>query len=350
MIGNRIRIASIGAGMIGHVHANILARMEECDFTGIADLNPKAEEIAKQLGVRFYEDYKEMINKERPDGVVISVPNELHESIGCYCLQQGIHVFMEKPISSTISEAKALIMSARQNNVKLLVGHHRRFNPMVVATKEMIKRGELGNLVGISVLWAMYKPSEYFVDGEWRRKKGGGPILINTIHEVDDLRYMYGEIDRVYAEASNKTRKFEVEDTVSVTVRFTDGVLASLLMSDTAPSLWAYEATMGENKFFFPTNGDIYHFLGSKASLTFPGMVKVYYPDSSRMGWQYPLITEHLDIKSSDPYPEQMSHFCRVIRGEEEPRTSGEEALRTLRVTSAISKSVEKRKPITVEY
>ena len=60
---------------------------------------------------------------------------------------------------------------------------------MVNATKDMIKRGELGDLVGISVLWAMYKPSEYFTVGEWRKKKGGGPILINTIHEADDLRY-----------------------------------------------------------------------------------------------------------------------------------------------------------------
>ena len=221
---------------------------------------------------------------------------------------------------------------------------------MVNATKGMIERGELGDIVGISVLWAMYKPAEYFVVGQWRRKKGGGPILINTIHEMDDLRYMYGEIERVYAEASNKSRKFEVEDTVSVTVRFTDGVLASVLMSDTAPSLWAYEATMGENKFFFPTKGDTYHFLGTKASLTFPGMVKVYYPDPSKMGWQHPLTVEQLDIKSSDPYPEQMSHFCRVIRGEEQPRTSGEDALRSLCVTSAIIESVENREPITVAY
>ncbi|MCK4858862.1 MAG: Gfo/Idh/MocA family oxidoreductase, partial [candidate division Zixibacteria bacterium] len=331
-------------------HAKILSRMEECDYTGIADFDPQAEEIAKQLGTRFYEDYKEMIDKERPDGVAISVPNELHESIGCFCLQRGVHVFMEKPIASTISEAQALIESARESNVKLLIGHHRRFNPMVNATKEMIKKGELGDLVGISVLWAMYKPSEYFVAGEWRKKKGGGPVLINTIHEIDDLRYMYGEIERVYAEVSNKTRKFEVEDTVCATVRFKDGVLASILMSDTAPSLWGYEATMGENKFFYKTNGDIYHFLGNKASLTFPGMVKVCYADPSKMGWQYPLTTEHLDIKSSDPYPEQMSHFCRVIRGEEKPRTSGEDALRTLRGISAIIESVEKRKPITVDY
>jgi predicted dehydrogenase len=351
MNGKKIRIASIGVGMIGHVHAEILSRMEECDYVAIADFDPQVEEIATKLGTRFYEDYREMIDRERPDGAVISAPNELHESIGCYCLQRGAHVFMEKPIAPRISQAQALIKCARENNVKLLIGHHRRFNPMVNATREMIARGDLGDMVGISVLWAMYKPREYFVAGEWRKKKGGGgPILINTIHEMDDLRYMYGEIERVYAEASNKTRKFEVEDTVSVTVRFEDGVLASVLMSDTAPSLWGYEATMGENTFFFPTKGDIYHFLGRKASLTFPGMVKVYYADPSKMGWQHPLTVEQLDIKSGNPYPEQMSHFCRVIKGEEKPRTSGEDALRTLRVTSAIVESVEKRKPVTIEY
>jgi predicted dehydrogenase len=79
-------------------------------------------------------------------------------------------------------------------------------------------------------------------------------------------------------------------------------------------------------------------------------MVKVYYADPSKMGWQHPLTTEQLGIKSANPYPQQLSHFCRVIRGEEEPRTSGEDALRTLRVTSAIIESVEKRRPITVSY
>lgn len=179
---------------------------------------------------------------------------------------------------------------------------------------------------------------------------GGGPILINMIHEIDNLRYMYGEIERVYAEVSNKTRNFEVEDTVSVTVRFKDGVLASILMSDTVPSLWAYEPTMGENKFFFPTKGDIYHFLGNKASLSFPGMVKVYYADPSKAGWQHPLTTERLNIKSSDPYPQQMRHFCKVVKGEEEARTSGEDALRTLRVTMALHESVERNEPVKIKY
>jgi predicted dehydrogenase len=346
----RIRIVSIGVGMIGHVHAGILSRMDECDYVGISDTDSQNREIAAKLGTKYYEDHREMIDREHPDGVVISVPNELHEPIGCYCLRRGVHVFMEKPIAPTLEGAQALINSARENNVQLLIGHHRRFNPMVVATKELIRRGELGDLVGISVLWGMYKPSEYFEHGAWRKNKGGGTILINTIHEVDNLRFMYGEIERVYAEASNKTRRFEVEDTVCVSLRFKDGVLGTVLMSDTVPSLWAYEATMGENKFFYPTQGDIYHFLGTRASLTFPGMTKVYYSDPSKRGWQHALTTERLAIKSRDPYPEQMAHFCRVITGEENPRTSGEDALRSLRVTMAILESGVTHKPVVVEY
>ncbi|TFG61858.1 MAG: Gfo/Idh/MocA family oxidoreductase, partial [Spirochaetales bacterium] len=320
---NRVRLASIGAGMIGHVHAGIASRMEECEYVALCDADASKADMARELGVKYYSDFRVMIEKERLDGVIISLPNEMHEPVGSACAEKGLHIMMEKPIAPTIDAAEKLVRSARANKVNLLVAHHRRFNPMVTATRELIRNGELGDMVGISVLWSMYKPDEYFVAGEWRKKKGGGPILINTIHEVDNLRYMYGEIERVYAETSSRTRKFEVEDTVSITVRFEDGVLASVLMSDAAPSLWGYEAVMGENKFFYHTQGDIYHFLGRKASLTFPGMVKVYYADQSRTGWQYPLTTESLDIKSGDPYPYQLSNFCKVIRGEETPRTSG---------------------------
>jgi len=218
----------------------------------------------------------------------------------------------------------------------------------MVATRDMVRGGELGEIVGVSVLWCMYKPKEYFEAGPWRKQKGGGPILINTIHEIDDLRFIYGEIGRVYAETSNKIRKFEVEDTVSISLRFKDGTPASILMSDAAPSVWGYECTMGENPFFFHTEGNIYHYLGTKASLTFPGMLKVYYADPTKVGWQHPLTTTQLPIKSRDPYPDQLRHFCRVIRGEETPRTSGEDALRTLQVTMAVHESGHTNMPIEV--
>jgi predicted dehydrogenase len=346
----RVRLASIGVGMIGQVHAKVAARMKECEYVAICDTDPSQEQRARDLGVKFYTDYRKMIEKEKLDGVIISLPNELHAPVGSACAERGLHLFVEKPIASTVEEAEKLIASTRNNAVHLLIGHHRRFNPMVVATREMIRNGELGDIVGISILWCMYKPSEYFVVGPWRKRKGGGPVLINMIHEIDILRYCCGEIRRVYADLSNKTRGFEVEDTVSVSVRFIDGTLASILLSDAAPSVWGYECTMSENPFFYPTRGNIYHFLGTKASLTFPGMLKVYYADPSKAGWQHPLTTEQLEISSGDPYPSQLSHFCKVIRGQEEPRTSGQDAQKTLIVTRAILESGQTGRPVDIVY
>jgi predicted dehydrogenase len=334
--------------MIGQVHAKVLARLEECEFVALCDPDPAKEKMAAELGTRYYRDHLEMMDREKPDGVVVSVPNEMHEEVGLECAARGIHIFMEKPLTTTLDSADRLIEGARRHKVKLLCGHHRRFNPKINAVRGAIRAGELGSLVAVNVFWCMYKPSEYFVAGEWRRRKGGGPILINTIHEIDNLRYVCGEISRVYAEVSNKTRGFEVEDTVSVSVRFRDGALASILMSDTAPSLWGYESNLGENPFFHPTTGDIYHYLGTKASLTFPGLVKVFYPDPAKQGWQHPLGMQQLRAPAWDTYVEQMRHFCRVVRGEEEPRTSGEDARRTLEVIQAVAESGATHRPVEV--
>ncbi len=345
----RVRLASIGAGMIGQVHARVAARLDECEYVALCDLDPAKEKMAAELGTTYYRDHREMLDREKPDGVIVSVPNEAHEAVGLECADRGLHLFMEKPIATTLESADRLVAGARRNKVRILVGHHRRFNPLINAARDAVRSGELGTLVAVSVLWCMYKPSEYFREGgEWRRRRGGGPILINTIHEIDNLRYVCGEICRVYAEVSNATRGFEVEDTVSVSMRFRGGALASILMSDAAPSLWGYECTMGENPFFHPTRGDIYHYLGTKASLTFPGLVKVYYADAAKAGWQHPISTVQVQAPKHDTYVEQMRHFCRVVRGEEEPRTSGEDGRRTLEITMAVGESGRTSRPIEV--
>lgn len=343
-----VRLASIGAGMIGHLHARLARGLPECEYLALSDPNPAKAELAAELGVRYYPDYRRMIDQEPLDGVLISVPNEAHDAVGVECAERGLHLFMEKPIAASLEAADRLIGAARANKVQLYVAHHRRFNPRINRVREALRGGELGELVGVSVLWCMYKPAEYFAAGPWRAEKGGGPILINTIHEIDLLRYLHGEFARVYAEVSNKSRGFEVEDTVSVSMRFADGALASILMSDAAPSLWGYESTAGENPFFFPTKGDLYHFLGRKASLTFPGLVKVFYADPARLGWQHPLSTEQLEVAPCDPYVEQLRHFCRVVRGEEPPRTSGEDARRSLAVAMAVRESGVTGRPVAV--
>jgi predicted dehydrogenase len=345
----RARLAIIGLGMIGKVHAQSASEVEECELVAISDADKSKETLYQQYNAVFYSDYRKMIQREEIDGVVIAVPNDAHEPVGSVCAQRGFHLLVEKPITTEIEAAKKLVDSAAKNNVQLLVGHQRRFNPRVEAAREMIRNGELGNLLGVSVLWGLYKPDEYFVDGPWRKEIGGGPILLNLIHEIDTLRYLCGEITSVYADLSHKARNFPVEDTFSLSLRFENGTVGSLLFTDSAPSVWSYDCTSGENPFFFRTNGNCYHFFGTEASLDFPDLKKVYYADKNRKGWQHPLTIQRTGVSNANPYSRQLAHFCRVISGEEKPRTSGSDALRTMTVIDAVFKSGQNGQPVHLE-
>ena len=91
--------------------------------------------------------------------------------------------------------------------VPVLVGHHRRHNPRIKAVREMIAKGQIGQLTAVVGLWLLKKPDSYF-DVAWRREPGGGPILINLVHDIDDLRFICGEIVEVQALTSNSARGF----------------------------------------------------------------------------------------------------------------------------------------------
>ncbi len=344
---NVVRLAIIGSGLIGKKHAEIAKHLHECTLVAVCDINKTAKQTAEEFGAKFYTDYQEMLEKEDLDGVIIAVPTDLHVPVGIICAQKGLHLLVEKPIAASVSDAESLIAAVRQNNIRLLVGHYRRFNPLVEMTRKIIRGGEIGKLVGVTILWTLLKPSEYF-QASWRKSQGGGPILINLIHDIDNIRYICGEIIRVYAEMSNVVRKFPVEDSVSVALRFEDGAIGSILVSDCVPSMWSYEATTGENAHFFhnPNPENCYYFFGTKASFVFPCLKKVFYPRHAQSGWQYPVSTEEVEIVRSDPYQEQLKHFCHVVQGIENPRITGEDAKKTLEAALAIHKSGETGKPI----
>jgi predicted dehydrogenase len=330
-------------GLIGTAHARTLRKVEECELVAVADVDEKHRETAAQLGVKYYQDYEAMIRSETLHGVILATPNHLHVPMGIACAQQGLHLLVEKPIASTLAEADRLIEAAAQNKVRILVGHQRRFNALVEKTREIVRGGELGRLVGATITWALLKPPEYFEGSfAWRKNKGGGPILINLIHEIDNLRYICGEIDEVSAISSNRVRNFSVEDTAGVTLRFDSGAVGSVFVSDCAPSVSAYEGTTGENPLVYHDFGNCYQFYGTEASLSFPQMKKLFYSDPAKMGWHYPITEQGVKVfQGDDPYVKEFRHFAKVILGEEPSRISGEDGRRTLEVTLAIQRSGE---------
>jgi len=129
------------------------------------------------------------------------------------CARRGVHILIEKPVTDKIETAAALTTEVRKAGVKSLVGHHRRHHLQVRTLKALLGEGRIGDVVGVSAIWATHKPVDYFKVAPWRTEPGGGPILINLIHEIDFLRFTIGEIAAVEATASNRQRGFAVEDT-----------------------------------------------------------------------------------------------------------------------------------------
>ena len=134
----------------------------------------------------------------------------------------------------------------RRSGVPVLVGHHRRHNPRIKAIRDKVAGGEIGQLTAVVGLWLLKKPDDYF-DVAWRREAGGGPLLINLLHDIDNLRFICGEISEVQAMTSNKARGFAVEDTAGLLLKFAGGAIGTVTLSDTTPAPWSWELSSGEN-------------------------------------------------------------------------------------------------------
>lgn len=343
---NPIKIAVIGTGLIGQKHLEIVEANAECALVAVCDADPAGAAIAAKYGVPFYQNYTALLAEYSLQGAIIATPTNTHASVATACAEQGIHILVEKPIARTLAEAKELLAVAESHGVQILVGHHRRHNPLVQQARHIIQSGEIGQLVGVTAMFTLLKPADYY-EVTWRTQLGGGPILTNLIHDIDNLRFICGEIESVYAMASSKMRGFAVEDTASLTLQFANGAVGSVLVSDVTPAPWSYELTSGENPSYPITGQDCYYFCGTEGSLAFPSLTGWRYPPGQTPGWHQPLAQHHWDKpKSVDPLAAQMAHFCQVIRGEADPLVSGEEGLKTLAVAQAVLESAQRKLPV----
>ena len=341
----RLRLAVVGAGQMGRRHAELIAANGSSSLVGISDVDPSRRSVADELQAPFYGDVEALLERERPDGVVVATPNGDHAPVAELCVRHSANLLIEKPIADTVDSAGRIVRAAESAGVQVLVGHHRRHSPFVAAAREIVGSGEIGRLVAVSMLWTLRKPDDYY-DVEWRRTPpAGGPTLINLVHEIDTLRFICGEIGEVYAHAGSSARGFEVEDSVSISIAFHNGAVGSVLASDATPSPWSYELTTRENPLYFSADADCYHFMGDEGSLSFPGMEMWRYEDRYRSGWQHPLIKTRRAVVRADPLTLQLEHFQRVIRREERPIADGRDGSRSLAVALAVIESFRSGQP-----
>jgi predicted dehydrogenase len=333
-----IGIAVVGAGRIGRRHIELIRQSRHCEVAAIIDPAPDAAGLARDCDVPVHRSLTDLFSAQHPDAVIAATPNAMHARDGIECVRHGVPVLIEKPIADSLQNAKQLVDAAENAQVPLLVGHHRRHSPLLAKAREIVRNGTLGRLVAVTGSAMFYKPDDYFVAGPWRREPGGGPILINMIHEVDDLRSICGEIDAVQAIASSATRGFAVEDTVTIGLRFANGALGSFMLSDSAAAARSWEQTSREDASFASySDEDCYLIAGVDGSLAVPTMrLKTVAGERS---WWRPMHEQVVAVERADPLERQLDHFCAVVRGEALPLVGGRDALQTLRVTLAIDEA-----------
>jgi predicted dehydrogenase len=344
-VSRPLRVGVVGAGMIGRRHIATAIASADAELVGVADTLPADDPAVASLPCPYVRSHRDLIAQCRPDALVIATPNRLHVSMGIDAARAGVHLLVEKPIADTIDDACELLREARRAGVAVLVGHHRRHHAQAAEAKRLLADGRLGTLVGATVLWAARKPDAYF-DAAWRKVAGGGPVLINLIHEVDMLRFLGGEIAGVAGVTSSAQRGFEVEDSAAVVLRFAGGALGTILGTDAAASPWTIEQGLGESPLFPYSGQNAYRFVCTAGALEFPVLRVWTHADPAHADWHAPIAPVPVKSFDRDPYVEQLRHLRAVIEGREEPLVSGADGTRTLAATLAIGASARTGAPV----
>lgn len=228
------RVALIGGGGIAVSHFEALRQMDRLQAVAVADISrERAESLGKEYGVAAYTDYREMIEREKPDIAVITLPHFLHKEAALFAAEQGCHLMLEKPMALNAAECGEIIEGVRRAGVKLMVGHTQHYIAHNRAAKAIIEEGRLGTLVMINdtrhvPYYRDSRPAWFF-----EKAKAGGGIFMNLgSHSVDKIQWLTGSrIAQVKASVSHYGTKGDIEGSGIAWLRTESGIPATISQS-----------------------------------------------------------------------------------------------------------------------
>ncbi|WP_088052521.1 Gfo/Idh/MocA family protein [Virgibacillus dakarensis] len=226
-----LRYAIIGCGRISSNH--IAAAIDnELEIVALCDITPeKMEDKVLKFNLpkstHQYNDYKELIEKEKPDLVAICTESGIHGQIALDCIQAGANLIIEKPIALSLEEADAIIEKAKEKNVKVSACHQNRFNKSVQKIRQAIEEGRFGRLLHGTAHIRWNRGEDYYKQAPWRGtwEQDGGALMNQCIHNIDLLRWMMGnKVVEVFGMTDNMKHNFiEAEDLGMALIKFSNG-------------------------------------------------------------------------------------------------------------------------------
>jgi predicted dehydrogenase len=327
----------LGIMSFAHLHAegyirNLRAN-PEVEMIGFADDNlERGRHFAQKFNARLFDSYEALI-AEKPDGVVICTENACHRPVVEMAAEAGVHVLSEKPLATTLEDARAMLDVCERNNVWLMTAFPMRFNAPILEVKRVLDSGALGRLYGINST-NQGKLPRYHTDyvREWFEQKdlaGGGAAMDHIVHLADLLRWYLGqEVVEVYAQMNAIPYRevgVEVETAGLVMLTFEDGTFASIDCSWSKPPS-------------YPTWGGLaMELVGENGLLTvdaFKQTTAVYGEQPKWVGW------------ASDANQAMVDEFVAAIRENRPPTITGYDGYKAVEIVLAAYESAARGEPV----
>lgn len=343
-----MRFGIIGCGDIAIQEAEAIRTARNTDLVMVMDVNKVyAENLAKEYGVPFTVELKELLGRKDIDAVVISAPNHLHAPITIETADSGKHVVVEKPMAMDRKEADSMIHACAKSGVKLSVAYCLRYWPWIRKARELIQRGTIGEITSIMISSMSMKPDAYWSGGyskrvttQWRRdrnKSGGGVFAMNVTHSLDYIYHITGlEVERIYAEYDTLATDVEVEDTISAVLRYTNGAIGCIEASSAAPG----------------GSGNGERIYGAEGQIILAAPLRVYVVRSkagfAAKQWHDVNLPE-LANKWIDPRRMYFEEFADSVGKGEEPPVLPEDGRRGVELICAAYQSGEAHVPVSLQ-
>lgn len=321
---DKVNVAVIGVGVFGKHHVRVYKSLKEANLVSICDVDERrAREIGELYNVKYYTSIERMFEKEDIEAVSIVVPTSKHYEVAKRVFEYNVHALIEKPLASSIREAEEIVREAKRRNLKLMVGHLERFNPIVGKVKDIIEREEYGKLISIHAYRLGLYPT---------RVQDVGVTIDWAIHDVDVMRFIVGDdVATVYGLVDDAGG----QDSISLALlEFRNGVYGSLEANwNTSIKVRGVRMVLRDaimNMNYIKQEVKIYTRVENAPEC------KSFEEFVMRFG-EPPCST--IRVKIREPLENELRLFLKSIISGEEPPVSGEDGVENLRIIEAILES-----------
>lgn len=351
-----LKTAIIGPGKVAHLHARALQNLPESEFFAVCGRNPeKTQDFAAQYGVQAFTDIAAM-GRAGVEAVLICTPHPFHREHAVQAMRAGMHVLVEKPLAASLADCDAIIETARETGKCLGTISQRRFYRPVMRLKQAIDDGKVGQPILATVNMYGWRDEAYYRSDPWRgswQHEGGGVLVNQAPHQLDILQWYMGPVEEVFGYWANLNHPtIEVEDTAVALLRFRNGALGSIVVSNSQnPALYSNIHVHGSNGASIGVQTDIGQmFIAGTQCVVEPPVNHLWtVPGEEALleTWKAEDSAFFRSLDALQYYMErQAEDFLRAAITGQKPLIDGLEGRKTVEIFTAIYRSNRDRAPV----